>query len=231
MSLPSFPPTTGDTTHVLFIGNSLTYVNDLPGTLAVVAALDSQKIIYESVAYPDYALLDHLSASSNAVGEIQKGGWNFVVMQQGPSSLEEGRTWLIDGALAFNKYIQAIGGKPALYMVWPDKSRYSFFEAVRVSYKLAADTVGGLFLPAGEAWLTAWQEDSQLAFYGPDDFHPSPLGTYLAALVIFERITGRDARNLPAIAVANGQTLNVSESTVRLLQKAAHKTNARYVLD
>jgi hypothetical protein len=226
--LPSFPPTTGDTTRVLFIGNSLTYVNDLPGTLAAIASLDSQKIIYESVAYPDFALVDHLSGVSNAVSQIQEGGWDFVIMQQGPSSLQESRDLLIQGVKALNSYIKAAGAKPALYMVWPDKSRYSFFEAVRVSYKLAADTVGGLFLPAGEAWLTAWQEDSQLALYGPDNFHPSPLGTYLAALVIFERLTGRDSRNLPAVAVADGQSLDVSVSSVKLLQRAAHTTNARY---
>ena len=103
-------------------------------------------------------------------------------------------------------------------MVWPDKSRFAFFEAVRVNYKAAADEVGGLFLPAGEAWLKAWERDTSLALYGGDNFHPSPLGTFLAALVIYERVTDADARALPPIAIVAGDTLEVSEETVRLLQ-------------
>jgi hypothetical protein len=55
------------------------------------------------------------------------------------------------------------------------------------------------------------------------------LGTYLAALEIFERITGRDARLLPPVALAaGGAQLNVSEATVRLLQNAAHQANLNF---
>jgi hypothetical protein len=58
--------------------------------------------------------------------------------------------------------------------------------------------------------------------------HPTPLGTYLAALVIYERLTGHDARLLPGVAVVDGRQLNTPEVTVRLLQRAAHETNALF---
>jgi hypothetical protein len=60
--------------------------------------------------------------------------------------------------------------------------------------------------------------------YGPDGFHPAPLGTYLAALVVYEGITGHDARLLPQQAVVQGQTLPVAGGTVTLLQRIAHET-------
>jgi hypothetical protein len=215
--------------QVLFIGNSLTYTNDLPGTLEGIAALANIEINCESVTRPGFALIDHLDGGSDAVNVIRQGEWNYVIMQQGPSSLAESRVILIDGTKRFDEEIRAIGAVTSLYMVWPDKSRFAYFEAVRVNYKAAADTVGGLFLPAGEAWLNAWKLDSSLALYGGDNFHPSPLGTFLAALVIYERVTGADARDLPPVAVVAGDTLIVSEATVHLLQTVAHKTNARYV--
>ena len=221
-------PFDGPGLHVLYIGNSLTYVNDLPGTIAAIASLDGKQISYETIANPDFALVDHLNGGSNAVSEIQRGGWNFVIMQQGPSSLPESRVDLISSTKRFDTYIRAAGAQTALYMVWPSRDRYSFFEDVRLSYKLAADTVKGLFLPAGEAWLTAWQDNPQLPLYSSDDLHPSPLGTFLAALVIYERITGRDVRDLPQAIVAYGARFNASEPTVRLLLRAAHTTNARY---
>ncbi|MDA1080814.1 MAG: hypothetical protein O2973_03900 [Gemmatimonadetes bacterium] len=49
---------------------------------------------------------------------------------------------------------------------------------------------------------------------------------YVAALEIFERITGRDARELPAVAVrSGGQSMDVPAATVRLIQAAVHSAN------
>jgi hypothetical protein len=151
-----------------------------------------------------------------------------VVLQQGPSSLDLSRDTLILATKLLDPYIRAAGGRTALLMVWPESTRFEFFDEVRVSYQRAAREVAGLFLPAGEAWLDAWTKDPQLQLYGPDGFHPSELGTYLAALVVYEGITGHDARSLPAQAVVAGRSLSVPESTVRLLQGAAHETVAHY---
>ena len=98
-------------------------------------------------------------------------------------------------------------------------------------YQLAAQDVGGLFLPAGEAWLGAWAGDSQLQLYGPDGYHPSELGTYLAALVVYEGITGHDARSLPAEVLVGGRRLSVPQGRVRLLQRAAHEAMVRFAGD
>src|SRR5687768_2825792 len=79
------PIRTGNVLRVLFVGNSLTYWNDLP---AIVEALaDSAKVkglAWHMVAYPDFALEDHW-AQGDAVAAIS-AGWDIVVLQQGPSS-------------------------------------------------------------------------------------------------------------------------------------------------
>jgi hypothetical protein len=90
---------------------------------------------------------------------------------------------------------------------------------------MAAEAVNGVFMPAGRAWITAWETQPNLPLYSADEFHPSALGTYLTALVLYERITGHDARLLPGQAVVQGIPENVPESIVRLLQRAAHETN------
>lgn len=219
-------PTGGQ--QVLFIGNSLTYLNDLPGTLSTLARSVGDTIHVRSVSLPDYALIDHYQGGSNALAEIASGRWDFVVMQQGPSSTPINRDSLIRSAQLFTTHIRNAGATPAMYMVWPSIDRFAFFDAVRVSYQMAADAVDGVFMPAGQAWITAWQTDPDLKLYHVDGLHSSALGTYLAALVIYERITGHDARLLPAAAVVEGNQLNVPESTIRLLQRAAHETNALY---
>jgi hypothetical protein len=213
---------------VLFIGNSLTYVNDLPGTLSQLAAAVDDTISVESVARPNFALIDHVDGLSEAVQVIRKGGWNFVVLQEGPSSLPVNRDTLVLATRSLDQEIRAVGARTALYMVWPERERLNVFDAVRDAYQLAAREVNGMFLPAGEAWRAAWAVDPGLALYGPDNFHPSALGTYLSALVIYEGLTGHDARALPAEAVVAGQKLPTTATTVRLLQRVAHETVAKF---
>ncbi|MDH3224200.1 MAG: hypothetical protein OEO23_10835, partial [Gemmatimonadota bacterium] len=59
----------------------------------------------------------------------------------------------------------------------------------------AAANVDGTLFPAGEAWRAAWRVDESLGLYGGDGFHPSVLGSYLAALTIYQRIDGAVDRN------------------------------------
>ena len=216
------------TYRVLFIGNSLTYYNDLPGTVAQLAGAMNTTIEVASVARPNFALIDHVSKESNALETIDGARWDYVVLQQGPSSLPLSRDTLLIATRLLDQHVKAAGGRSALFMVWPESSRFHVFDDVRDSYQIAAEEVEGLFLPAGEAWRAAWDADPQLLLYGPDGYHPSELGTYLAALVMYEGITGQDARSLPANAVVGGRELGVPESKVRLLQKAAHETVVRF---
>src|SRR4051812_7618847 len=71
--------------HVLFIGNSLTYVNDLPATVAAIAQSVGDTIRFATEAGPNLALIDHLQGGSAAVAQIKLGGWEYVVLQQGPT--------------------------------------------------------------------------------------------------------------------------------------------------
>ena len=56
------------------------------------------------------------------------------------------------------------------------------------SYLGAAQAAGADLYPAGAAWFAAWQCSPNLALYGPDGFHPSRVGTYAAALVVYGRL-------------------------------------------
>jgi hypothetical protein len=152
----------------------------------------------------------------------------MVVLQQGPTSLQLNRDTLILATQRFDPFIKAAGARSAQFMTWPASNRPNDFARVLESSQLAARAVGGVLLPAGQAWVAAWAVDPQLALYGPDGYHPGALGTYVAALVIYEEITGHDAQQLPARAVVGGQELPVSGSTVRMLQRVAHETVLAY---
>ena len=101
----------------------------------------------------------------------------------------------------FDTVIRRAGARPAFYMVWPAASRQGDFEAVPTSYAAAARAVHGVLLPVGQAWRAAWQRDSHVELYDSDGFHPSPLASYLAALVIYQQVSGRSPQEMPQSVV------------------------------
>ena len=215
--------------NVLFIGNSLTYTNDLPAVVAAIATQAGDTLHVGSVTGGNLALIDHTNGATNAMAVIDQGGWEYVVMQQGPTST--GGVCQDTLVLAANRlapHIRAQGGIPAMYEVWPAANRLAFFDNVRNAYAQTAASVQGLFMPAGEAWRAAWAVDPGLPLYGPDSFHPSPMGTYLAALTIYQRVTGRDPRTLPDQALGATGALSLAPATVQLLQQAAFDANAAF---
>ena len=198
---------------MLFIGNSLTDGNDLPGmvrTLASAAGLDWD---VQAQLLSGASLEDHWARGA-AQQRIRSGHWDAVVLQQGPSSLPESRANLRQWVEQFDVLVRTAGGRSALYMVWPELSRFSYFDRVRDSYALAARDVSGYFLPGGEAWRAAWRDTPSLALYGGDGFHPTVAGSYAAALTIFAGLSGRSPLGLPAPAT-------VDLSTAERLQQAA----------
>jgi hypothetical protein len=221
VTAPEIPATGGR--RVLFVGNSLTYTLDLPRVIADLAkSIDETPLVYKTVAFPDFALEDHWYTGIHT--SIEPHHWELVVMQQGPSSLPANAEHLRFWTVKLDSIAKAHGSRSALYQVWPASQFMGSFDAVRESYRAAAIAVDGMFIPAGEAWRTAWEYEGGFAFYGSDGFHPSALATYLNALVHFEMIYGRPATDLPKVARIHGVTLSLTPSQVAILQKAAHET-------
>ena len=198
--------------RVLFIGNSLTIANDLPATVAALARAAGRSVTTDTVAFNNFSLEDHWQQGESR-RRIARGGWSFVVLQQGPSALPESQVLLREFTKRFDEDIRKSGAKTALFMVWPSKARFGDFDGVSRSYTNAAADVSGVLVPAGDAWRAAWKRDPALALYGPDDFHPSTAGSYLAALVMVRRLFDVSPIGLPAPGIP--------AATARLLQEAA----------
>jgi len=224
---------TRDGRPILFIGNSLTYFNDLP--LIVEALADSvpgltpaERLAPTMAAFPDYALEDHW-ANGTAVRAIDQGKWSVVVLQQGSSALEESRVNLRAWTRKFDERIRGAGARTALYAVWPLASRQFDFDRVNESYTLAATDVNGMLFPVGEAWRAAWRRDPNLQLYGPDGLHPSMRGSYIGALVIASIIVDRSPVGLAArLSLRNGAIVDIPPADAALMQEAASEAIGKF---
>jgi hypothetical protein len=208
-----------DGLSVLFVGNSLTAANDLPGMVAALAgSAGVERFRYQEVTSGGAGLQDHWS-DGRAVEAIEGARWDVVVLQQGPSSLESIRLSLIEWAGRFADKIRERGGRPALYMVWPPLG--GDWDAVTRSYTDAAVAVDGMLFPAGEALRAVHAGEPEIPMFAADQFHPSREGTYLAALVIIGGLTGRSTEGLSLLR----PIVDLAPSETAKLERAADRAN------
>ena len=146
-----------------------------------MAAESGTSIDTQSVAVSGASLLDHWN-DGRARRAVASRRWTAVVLQQGPSTLPESRAELTRLSALFGEEIRRAGGRPALLMVWPLPGQQA--AAVSASYRAAAEATDSVLIPAGDAWVRAAAADPGLVLTEADGFHPSPLGTELAALSV-----------------------------------------------
>ena len=171
--------------NILFIGNSLTYTNKLPQLVKKKAKLKGIKINTKMIAFPNYAIEDHWLD-----GQVQKlissKKYDFVIIQQGPSSQNEGRNMLIEYGKKYSSICKLNNTKLCYFMVWPSLNNYYTFDGVIKNHKDAASINNSILLPVGEVWKDYFDRTDDFQYYGSDGFHPSLEGSKAAAKVIVE---------------------------------------------
>lgn len=181
--------------RVLFIGNSLTAGNDVPGLVQAMGALQGVTVEIATVAPGGYAIEDHWRDGNQRL--LESGGFDVVVLQQGPSTLAESQANLREWAVTWANFARRLGVRPALYMIWPVRTQANGFELVSQSYRNAATAAGAEIFPAGEAWQAALRSDALLGLYQSDDLHATPAGSFLAAMVIARGLVSLDPARIP----------------------------------
>jgi len=173
--------------NILFIGNSLTYTNNLPEIVNKSAKLQGIEINTKMIAFPNYAIIDHWNN-----GQVQKlitsKKYDYVIIQQGPSSQNNGREMLIEFGKKYSSLCKLNDTKLCYFMVWPSLNNYHTFDGVINNYKDAATINNSILLPVGEVWKDYFDKNNDFQYYSSDGFHPSLMGSQIAAKVIVEHL-------------------------------------------
>lgn len=194
-------------TRVLFIGNSYTGVNDLPGMFYQLSLSLGDTVIYDSNSPGGYTFNMH-STNSTTLQKIALPGWDFVVLQaqsQEPSfSPAQVATDTYPYAAKLDSLVHAANtcAYTMFYMTWGrkygDASNCAFYppvctfngmnERLRASYLQMGTDNFSRVSPVGVAWKNAWFADSTINLWSGDNSHPSIAGTYLTACVFYASI-------------------------------------------
>jgi hypothetical protein len=207
--------------RVLFVGNSLTESNELPAIVQALAAAGGKRIEFMSHSPGGANIDDHWTPEQEK--QVLSGEkWNYVVLQQGPSTQHAGRVQLKESTGRWSKEAREHGITAALYGVWPFRDQPNGFDLCTTSYREAARANGAAFFPAGEAWRAALAAKPPIEVYGPDGLHPTIEGSYLAALVITTGLTDLDPTTLPnRVKLASNANVEINADTAKRLQKIA----------
>ena len=192
---------------VLFVGNSYVYVNNLPEVFARVAAGAGQESPHVAVYAPGGQTLAGAAANA-ALLKILEQRFDVIILQEQSQipAKAEADIWLWRSSLdacrkLSNQILQRFPGtRIVLYQTWarhlsvwttqlkevegcganPDEMQ------MRLSrwYAEAGQLIGARVAPVGDAWRANYHDAHPLMLHVADGSHPSPAGTYLAALVL-----------------------------------------------
>lgn len=204
----------GDSVRVLFIGNSYTHYHDLPDMIkqiATRAGMHEKMKISTTVFAPGGCTFRKHLENPALIKALEKGGWNFVVLQEqstAPAMQTESVARNVYPYAARLDSLARAGSKDVrviYYMTWGHKDGFhdpsnpyplaetyeGMQERLKTSYIEMAHATGAACAPVGMAWKRVRQERPYDTLYWPDRSHPSKLGTYLAANVIYSVMLGR----------------------------------------
>lgn len=216
-------------TRILFLGNSYTYVNDLPSTFANLARSAGRAVQVDMVANGGETLAEHAAAAEDQA-MIAAHWWSYVVLQEqsGRPAYPGGRDLMYPAARTLAGRIEAIGAVPIFFMTWAHRDGLPEigmdYDSMQVEidnayYGIAVELQVPV-APVGFTWSIVRHDHPEIALWADDGSHPSGAGTYLAACVFYASIF----RQSPLGISWHG---GVSDDQARILQEEA----GRHVLE
>ncbi|MES2515296.1 MAG: T9SS type A sorting domain-containing protein [Bacteroidota bacterium] len=211
----TFATAQSQTKRALFLGNSYTYVNNLPQMIANAALSTGDILSYDSHAPGGYYLGQH-ATDSVSLNKIKIGNWDYVVLQDQSMSYAYPPPYFyqmpsahkLDSIIrVYNNCVQTL-----LYTTWGRKNGDSYFcpapacpadtvitrtyyqmdSAIQINYMFVADSLRAMASPVGAVWRYIRRNHPTIELFQPDDSHPSEAGTYAAACCFYTTIFRKD---------------------------------------
>jgi hypothetical protein len=209
--------------HILFIGNSYTFYNDLPEMVEKLARAGGHQVNTATVAEGGWTLDDH-AQSSETFETIQGQTWEYVVLQEQsviPTDPAAREHRMVPAIQALNTEIERTGAKTILFMTWGRRegllqSGFRDFKEMQAAltdgYVAIADELDVRLAPVGAAWEIVVDDDPQIDLWKMDGSHPSVAGSYLAACVFYAVIFQESPEGLAYMAGLEADTVLVLQS-------------------
>ena len=191
-----------ETKHALFIGNSITYMGDIPQKFETIADAFGDSVDVRLHTPGGTGICDHV-VSEALYETIREGIWDYFIIQPGsgespgtstpPEITLERIETILDSVYYYNPYVQ-----PLFYEIscrtWgnsqEDLLTYNeTMDAILSNVQYWADNTETFLAPIGETLRNAWNANQDTLFWNDyDDIHLNEYGSYIAACVFYASI-------------------------------------------
>lgn len=200
----------GQHLNVLFIGNSYTEVNNLPGMIADLATSTGDTLTHDRNTPGGCTFYQH--TTNESATKIANGGWDYVVLQEQsqipsfPIDQVESDCFPYAAALVNRIRQYNTNGTPVFYMTWgrkngdadncpyyPPLCTYEGMDSLLYArYMIMANDNKAAVSPVGYVrhYLRTYYPSMEL--YDGDESHPSFIGTYVAACTFYTILFQKD---------------------------------------
>jgi hypothetical protein len=169
---------------VLFIGNSFTARNGLPGLIARLAEAGGHHLQHQLISVGGASLRTHWN-KGHAQNRIREGDFDYVVLQEQSTLPVKNATRMHENVRLFDQVIRAARAKTALYMTWARQHAPETQRAITEAYESIGSEIGATVIPVGLAWQKFLAGYKSPVLHDKDKSHPTLAGSYLAACVFY----------------------------------------------
>jgi hypothetical protein len=218
--------------HVLFIGNSQIYFNDLPRTVEALSesAPEDESRIRADRFVSGGASLERLwnagMRKGTARAKILEKKWDYVILQEIFNAKPKSFT---EYAPLFHELLQKNGSRSVLFctasvsQLFPKGFQELHDMHIALGKKLKVPVVA-----AGKTWLSCWDDkttaEQRLEFYHADKAHPGKNGSYIYACSLYAALTGRSPVGLTN-RIPNQPEDTVTPAEAKRFQEAAWRVH------
>lgn len=177
--------------RILFIGNSFTARNNLPGLLTGLAGARGINLEHKLIQAGGASLRQHLNAGK-ALDAIATGGFDTVVLQEQSTLPIKSPARFRDSARDFDAAISGAGARTALYQTWARRNAPETQKALTDACAASAVELGATLVPVGSVWERFLSQHAEPVLHDADNSHPALAGSYLAACVFLIALLSED---------------------------------------
>jgi len=200
--------------RILFIGNSFTTRNDLPGLLSAISEAGKGITIKSKVISAGGASLRrHWNAG--VASTINDRTWDYVVLQEQSTLPVKNADRFHENVREFVPAMKESGAKMVLFMTWARKHEPENQKLLTDSYNQIGKESGATVVPTGTAWQILLEKHDKPVLHAEDGSHPTVAGSYLAACTFYATLFGGDPTKLQT------EVGNLTNDERKLLQRTA----------
>ena len=205
---------------VLFVGNSHTYMNDMPQLFRETwERTTGGRAEVTMLAFSGRHLRWHLSEYFSLRFALLYGGYDYCVIQQAAHPFPPREETLADGRELID-LCRRTGVEPVLYMTWAEKRFPENQEKMIETYRTLAGETSARLAPVGEVWQELLRTHPEIDLFFRDGEHASPYGDLLIAAVLCAAIAGSGDVRLPEHVFDFGLDVSDPEHLAARLDRA-----------